>query len=269
MDPSVILVGIDGVEHPLVRDLVERHGYIYAEQLRYHGRDQFNGHASVLLHLTDDPMQPVVIRDGFHVAQFSAEHLRLLRRLTRARGVLELLLDERTAPYDYAWDVLQSPPSAGLITSMSCPRLPDGAIGNPRGRFLLIGEQVNQRGVGPDLPFFSDRAAARYLNGCLAEAGFREDELLLMNALTAAGDASTMPEGRFVRIALGQVASKLLRSTGSVPKLDHVLPHPAFWRRFHAREREVYVGALRRIREGALGRLTNEIGIQGSISGPA
>jgi hypothetical protein len=129
--------------------------------------------------------------------------------------------------------------------------LPFGVIGGVEPRFLFVGEQANQEYL--DLPFFALNGSSNYLNECLAEAGYEERHLALMNAMDLKG--STMPLSETYMtlkepkvIALGSHAHLLLDHA----RVKNVMvPHPSYWKRFHSASRSVYVKQLREIRIGA------------------
>lgn len=116
-------------------------------------------------------------------------------------------------------------------------------IGNPRAKFLFVGEKSNWKTL--DLPFFSQAGSSSYLNNALWDAGYQEHEMAFVNAL----DLNRRPNPTLVAaklyfpaiIACGEVAAKYCP--------HHVkIAHPAYWKRFHSKSREVYVEQLRDIR---------------------
>lgn len=120
-----------------------------------------------------------------------------------------------------------------------------GAAGAPRARYLVVGERVN----GPwDLAFYHDRNSSRYLNHALWGAGYKEKELLCVNAEDGNGqphDFSALAVGRVV-IALGRTAQRACQSYG-VPHL--AAPHPQYWKRFKKAEGDEYVRMLKSFRK--------------------
>lgn len=132
------------------------------------------------------------------------------------------------------------------------PQLPPGMIGDANAKFLIVGEKANHEWL--DLPFFSNEGSSFYLNQCLIDAGFQEEELAFANAQNLDGDPwydwrevtkSVLPNLQHV-ICLGETASKVITGSG----LNSVkLCHPAYWKRFHSRERNVYVELLKRTRD--------------------
>lgn len=122
------------------------------------------------------------------------------------------------------------------------------AIGNPRARFLVVGEQSNTE---LDLPFFSLGNSSRYLNLALDEAGFRERDLAFTNAITKKDKYRDLAAIRqdlpnfCIAIALGRFAAKACR----VYNLPHIqIMHPSCNNRFHQENRHLYVAELEKIR---------------------
>jgi thymidylate kinase len=204
-------------------------------------------------------------------AKITPEHLRLFERVRRARNVIsvvclpslenvvlprwrerldrELIKDEGTMRRVYAAYHNRVDEFDHLLSILRIPRwmlaprrqLPEGWIGEPSARYLIVGEQVN--GL-PDLPFFETTGSAGYLNSCLRAAGFRETQLAFTNAYTATGKPRKLTRYPVV-IALGEAASLVLASQ----EIEHEkIPHPAYWKRFHYHERDTYVNYLRRLR---------------------
>lgn len=127
--------------------------------------------------------------------------------------------------------------------------LPDGVIGSPSARLLLIGEQPNSRTL--DLPFFGTARSSGFLNERLQDAGISEGDIAVTNALTLEGQArdlgwiiSQMPQLKVVvplgRVALGQLEQQ------DVPDFVDIspVPHPQYWKRFHASDAVGYVKRL-------------------------
>jgi len=126
-----------------------------------------------------------------------------------------------------------------------------GVIGSPRARFLLVGERADGKdSCGADLAFYSDQKSSHFLNECLWEAGYQEEELAFANIMTM--DATYNDIRAIYRnnpaqtiIALGKVASNRCHNLG-VPRLE--IPHPAFFKRFKSKSRDKYVELLQRFR---------------------
>lgn len=131
------------------------------------------------------------------------------------------------------------------------PRLPEGTVGSPAARFLLVGERSN---LDVDLPFFSMGNSSGFLNRSLWYAGFRESEMAFTNALTIDGKNRDLAAGRPASathvIAFGVVAGTAARDLLDLPV--STLPHPEYWQRFHAGESDDYVEQLRSIRRTVL-----------------
>lgn len=125
------------------------------------------------------------------------------------------------------------------------PTLPAGVIGDPRSRYLFVGDIANQTHL--DLPFFATTASSEYLNECLSDAGFAEEQIALTNAKYLSEINRNLREiweamGKPRVCALGSKAWHAL----TVQKVPCVkVHHPAFWKRFHAAERHTYIQALR------------------------
>jgi uracil-DNA glycosylase len=153
--------------------------------------------------------------------------------------------------YDY------TRPEDGLVLR-KLSACPPGVVGNPEARYLFIGEQPNGT---LDLPFFSTHNSSLFLNDALRQAGFREKDVAFTNARNARGEtrnlvdlAALMPNVGVV-IALGKVAtvewSRQAWETGEAEEPTWIfasVPHPQFWKRFHAREPEQYVARLHAVR---------------------
>lgn len=134
--------------------------------------------------------------------------------------------------------------------------LEDGAVGNPHARFLFVGEKPNGT---LDLPFFSaDHRSSGYLNAALTEAGFQEEDCAFTNAQHPDSRSRNLAQivlgfrKSVTIIALGKIAEQALKYQ-NVQRLAGVnclkqVPHPAFWKRFHAAEQPDYVDMLREIR---------------------
>lgn len=124
-------------------------------------------------------------------------------------------------------------------------RCPDGVIGSPEATALFVGEQPNSTWL--DLPFFGFKNSSGFLNDRLVEAKLDERTLAFTNALDVKGHArdlafivSQMPRLKVV-VALGRVAeNQLERQQPPFVKLTSV-PHPQYWKRFHAHDVASYV----------------------------
>lgn len=148
-------------------------------------------------------------------------------------------------------DYTEDPP---IYAAPALPTCPVGVIGSPAARFLFVGERPN---VDLGLPFYSLMGSAGYLNSALADADFEEDEIAFTNALNMDGNPNPlvniicgMPRGGTV-IPLGRIAAEGVREAAATAQLDvwvRPLPHPQYWKRFHASERTTYVQRLREIR---------------------
>ncbi len=152
------------------------------------------------------------------------------------------------------YTVMEVELAAKLLLNFNDPRLrlPKGVIGSRYPQYLFVGEQANQEYL--DLPFFALNGSSAYLNGCIADAGYKEPEIALVNSQALDGtrmplDAIHLTIGEPKVIALGTHAHGALDTL----RVKHVtIPHPSYWKRFHAAQRNVYVKQLREIRTGAL-----------------
>ena len=132
------------------------------------------------------------------------------------------------------------------------PSCPPGVVGSPSARYLVVGERSN---LPLDLPFFSMGGSSGYVNRALWDAGFIERDLAFTNAQDHLGlprdlHAIVLGMAQVRRvILLGQTAAK----TAEAQRLADVvfcstLPHPQFWKRFHANEMRRYVEMLKDVR---------------------
>jgi hypothetical protein len=149
--------------------------------------------------------------------------------------------------FDYTRTVVGSYVAA-LSLQCNCV-LPAGMVGSPNARFLLVGERPNPNSLTP-LPFLDYRNSSGYLTECLWDAGYTEPELAFANAFNANDQQTSFndEEKRWTIIALGEVASASLHQQGVK---HYPLPHPQFWKRFYAGERDKYVEKLAKIRREA------------------
>jgi len=132
--------------------------------------------------------------------------------------------------------------------------LPMGVTGSPSASVLLIGERPN--GVF-DLPFHALDNSSRYLNDALERAGLGENHIALVNAYHDDGRAFDLVEvasalpGLSLVVPLGNAAARAARRL-TLKGLDvHPLPHPQYWKRFHAREEDAYIEMLREVKRVA------------------
>lgn len=138
-----------------------------------------------------------------------------------------------------------------------------GAAGAPRAKYLIVGERVN----GPwDVAFHADRCSSLFLNHALWRAGYREPELLLVNAVDHRGksrDFSPLAVGRTV-VALGRVAQRACQGLG-VPHL--AAPHPQYWKRFKQGQEASYIDLFRSFRKGQNETNVEAIDVGGRVLG--
>ncbi len=131
---------------------------------------------------------------------------------------------------------------------MPSPTLPEGVVGSPIAKALLVGEQVNARVQELDLPFMDGSGSSAYLDEALQLVGFREEELAFCNAKDRDGTANSFSPwlSRFQIapkvVALGGVASEILVSQ----KIAHCkVPHPQYWKRFNHSKLQEYANMLK------------------------
>ena len=132
------------------------------------------------------------------------------------------------------------------INGAMLPRsLPPGSVGSPRARYLFVGEKGSQPdSLTADLPFFGHVNSSAYLTEALDAAGFTEDEVAFTNAQRWDGVRCSWVIPDKI-IALGKVAARECTARS----LHHIeLPHPQYWKRFHATEFQTYVELLRKAR---------------------
>jgi hypothetical protein len=133
--------------------------------------------------------------------------------------------------------------------------LPPSAIGNPAAKYLFIGEQANQAEI--DWPWFSAEGSSRYLNECLWEAGFQEEEMTFVNAFNLRGKVNDLqtvcmrlPQLKKVIALGGKAAKEVSDQLGDLENFTSG-KHPAHHKRFHSKRRQEYVDWLKSIRESA------------------
>lgn len=150
-------------------------------------------------------------------------------------------------------------PNMGDITTVLEPvrRLPPGFTGYPEATILMVGEQVNDAVVPWDLPFHALTGCSRYIYDHIKALGVAERDLAWANARDRGGVSndlaqvvSVMPNLKRV-IALGTVAQKVCQKEfgqfelGSPILTVHEVPHPQYWKRFHAGRSQAYQDQLK------------------------
>lgn len=126
------------------------------------------------------------------------------------------------------------------------PTLPPGAVGNPTADTLFVGERISP--ASPyfmfDWPFHDEGACSRYLWDRLRDAGIDERSIAFCNAthrdyhLTHPNLDRTLCHHQWKHVvALGKTAVTELKGLGVEPR---EVPHPQFWKRFHAHEDKTY-----------------------------
>lgn len=141
----------------------------------------------------------------------------------------------------FQWDFNMDPPLPRHVYEGEPLTLPLPYVGSPAARFLFVGEQTN----GPlDLAFMSTTNSSAYFNECLRAAGYQEYDVAFVNAKNAKNEPNEILQFPVV-VALGEVARKTCQEQHITGRS---IPHPAFWKRFHANDQVGYVGRLRVIR---------------------
>ena len=168
-----------------------------------------------------------------------------LRRVAYMRWLeIARLYSTNVQTYDYTRDRLLVPPYM---------RLPDGVVGAPNARFLIVGEQPNGT---LDLPFFGTKSSSTFLHHCLKEAGVNEWDVAFTNALDSFGfprKLNLLMMGMSPRLKgvalLGKVAADQFKKQcgGQWNGLLSVreLPHPQYWLRFKHSKLDEYVLRLK------------------------
>jgi len=237
---------------------------IYGPQLR--GQDRLGRDGEILIHrlISAYGVRLVFCLPPYEVALSNwksrfAEGMELIEKeaiyqkvYAAYRATMNDAFYNQSTWFDYTKMTLDLATDIFLSNLATPPGLPDGVIGSAMPIFLIVGEQANQDYL--DLPFFSKTGSSKYLNECLVEAGYQERSIALVNAMDLNGSRMPLDEicssiGELKVIALGTHAHNALDSF----RVKHVtVPHPSYWRRFHAGSREVYVKQLREIRIGTL-----------------
>lgn len=148
--------------------------------------------------------------------------------------------------YDYSSCSLRDISETILQKTMVASRLPHEVIGSPSASVLFVGERANQTDL--DSPWVDLSNSSHFFNTCLWEAGFKESEMMFVNALqldhTPNNLHTLIPKLRVQHVvAVGGVASRAL---GKIPHLK--IHHPAYWKRFHSKKKDTYVERLKEIR---------------------
>ena len=125
------------------------------------------------------------------------------------------------------------------------------AYGNLDGKYLIIGEAVNQKKTWLDFPFTQGRCS-EFLAESLEAGGIDEKDCYFMNA-----DNLFIPHvaQRFkdkAIITLGKAAAERVKAEGFS---SYELPHPQFWLRFQYKDLIKYSGLLNEIREDLNARI--------------
>lgn len=169
----------------------------------------------------------------------------------------------RALIYDYTrWNLGDA--CAMLMSEMNIlPRLPLECIGDPKARFLFVGEIANQKEL--DLPWVGLNNSSEYLNTALVAAGYSEEEMAFVNAKKLDGSDNDLfdiifeieqadSKSRILPVALGGIPAQKLNKYGYQGRFRK-MPHPAFWKRFRSTRGDEYVSGLKEIRERYYARL--------------
>ena len=185
----------------------------------------------------------------------------------RYRVLMESKTFSHAINYDYtkvsldmAGEILMSELSTRLA-------LPDGCIGDPQGTFFFLGEQANQESL--DLPWVALNNSSEYLLDALRDAGFEEREMIFANARTLQHtwnplefwinkiSAQAGRKESLQLVALGNTAKRSYEWAGFANR-SKLVPHPAYWKRFHSTGRDTYVKKLRTIRTDYYARVRSQ-----------
>ncbi len=158
-------------------------------------------------------------------------------------------------PPDFFWDYTKdSEPDLlqKIFNQLPVPYLP-GYLGPSNPKVVFVGETANHPTL--DLPFFSQDNSSQYFYKGMYAAGWRMSEFGAINAQRPGNvlrmDLKDILEKLrpAVICCLGQRAEKELQKAnvrfGEIVRI----PHPAYWKRFHARESDAYVYWLREVRD--------------------
>lgn len=125
----------------------------------------------------------------------------------------------------------------------NAPTLPPGLIGAPNPNYLFVGD----KGSDPlskttDLAFFGTEGSSGYLTYILDQVGVSEHECAFVNATRWDGQVLPWVIPAKKTIALGTHAVTECRRRF----LAHeAIPHPQYWKRFHAHDPAGYVKLLK------------------------
>lgn len=127
--------------------------------------------------------------------------------------------------------------------------LPPGYVGNVGYTYLFVGERGSNPKAKHSLPFFATTGSSEYLNRAIKAARFSEYDIALVNAYANDGTPRDLIEAPMT-IALGKIAVDAVlraRAKGRKGPLSE-MPHPQYWKRFHANEFDRYVELLQQCR---------------------
>lgn len=121
--------------------------------------------------------------------------------------------------------------------------LPMRMTGHPRATYLFVGDRGGDPDYRPDLPFFATTGSAQYLYNRLHDAGFDDSDVAFINSFShVSGQPEVIPNHFKKVIALGSHASHECRRQ-SIPHTK--IPHPQYWKRFHAYQSGAYTKLLK------------------------
>lgn len=176
--------------------------------------------------------------------------IRLWRQMKRERG--ELINDETIARRVYAayhsytfdipsvrydWEVTKRADTRDLIESVRPPKNMGPGVGAwQEGNWLFVGEQCNPRHQGWQYPFVGS-TSGKWLTQQLIELSIPEERLYWVNALNP-DDTPLDP------IFVDHLAPSRVITLGGIAQVWAVkhgikhtaVPHPSYWKRFHARK---------------------------------
>lgn len=288
MGRIIILEGPDGGgKTSLARKLVaEGYTYVHSGPPEY-GEDLLHQYAMTLYNANLRPGSTVIDRLSLGESIYGpllrgrdllgAEGQVLLRRMILGYGAFEIIClppyevafqgwrkdmgvvkDARTYKLTYeayeahvygrtCYDFTEDPDGVGIkhLACVKTGKLPWGVIGSKHPRFLIIGDVANHKDL--DAPFISLSGSSHFLYECLHDADFLEEEMAFVNTFQLSGKKNDLGE---IWITLGKPTAICLGSKAQLafPYICSNMPHPAYWKRFHSKERQWYVDELKEIR---------------------
>lgn len=151
--------------------------------------------------------------------------------------------------YDYTKPYALAELEHALDLRLSRKQLPAGTIGSPTAKYLFVGEKGARRNsLTADLPFFGHVNSSGYLWDALDAAGYRDHEVAVTNAERWDGREIVWPETKFIVPLGGRAKAECERRNTGCSIVLPSLPHPQYWKRFHANDFQGYVSKLRSLR---------------------